>query len=112
MDHLGLSDRVRYVGPCLCRGELFDLGDSPGLRPGDARVVGELYAVLDSATFTRLDEFEGFDPVQPRESLYLRERVELIEPRKTQAWIYIYNHVPDASGRIVSGDWRAWLTSR
>jgi len=112
MGPLGLSDRVRYVGPCLCSGELFDLGDYPGLRPGNARVVGELYAVLDSATFVRLDEFEGFDPAKPRESLYLRERVELIEPAKTQAWIYTYNHVPDASERITSGDWRAHFNSR
>lgn len=112
MDSLGISDRLRYVGPCLCSGELFDLGHYPGLRLGDARVVGELFAPLDPHVLGVLDEFEGFDPERPRESLYLRERVNLIQPAQTCAWIYFYNRVPEAGTRVVSGDWRAHLHSR
>jgi gamma-glutamylcyclotransferase (GGCT)/AIG2-like uncharacterized protein YtfP len=112
MESLGVSDRLRYVGPCICAGKLFDLGDYPGLRRGDARVVGELFALIEPQVIDVLDEFEGFDPERPRESLYLRERVELILPARTQAWIYLYNHIPDARARVVSGDWRAHLDSR
>jgi len=36
----------------------------------------------------------------------------LLEPPETRAWIYVYNDVPDASTRIVSGDWRAQLAER
>jgi pyruvate carboxylase len=109
---LGLEKAIRFKGPCICTGELFDLGDYPGLRPGQARIAGELYALLDPGAITTLDCFEGFDPNQPRESLDLRERVKLIAPKETTAWIYLYNHTPDASQHIPSGDWRFHLTSR
>jgi pyruvate carboxylase len=111
-DTLGISGRLRYVGPCVCTGELFDLGDYPGLRLGAARVLGELYALLDPRLLEVLDEFEGFDAERPRESLYLRERVTLIEPAEIEAWIYIYNHAPLASTRIESGDWRDHIKVR
>ena len=111
-DTLGISDRVRYVGPCVCAGELFDLGDYPGLRLGEARVLGELHALLDPQILEVLDEFEGFDAERPRKSLYRRERVTLLEPAEIDAWIYIYNHLPDASTRILSGDWRAHMKAR
>lgn len=112
IEELGLSERVRYVGPCICPGELYDLGDYPGLRHGGAQVVGELFALLEDGVLEALDEFEGYAPNAPRESLYLRERIQLIEPRDTEAWTYVYNHVPDASSRIPSGDWRAHLATR
>lgn len=112
LDRLQLGDRIRFVSPCLCAGELYDLGDYPGLRPGRAQVVAELFTVRDPRAIEVLDEFEGFDPEDPRGSLYLRERVALVEPRGTRAWIYVYNHVPDAGQRITSGDWRAHLAAR
>ncbi len=107
MDELGIGDGLRFVGPCVVTGELFDLGDYPGMRHGDGRVIAELYALLDVDVIEDLDDFEGYKISQPRESLYLRERATLIEPSDIEAWIYVYNHVPDASARIVSGDWRA-----
>lgn len=112
MDSLGIGDQIRYVSPCICPGELFDLGDYPGLRPGKAQVVAELHAVLDRQAISTLDAFEDFDPAKPRDSLYLREELELIEPRGTRAWVYVYNRVPDAAQRVASGDWRAHLSAR
>lgn len=109
---LKIQTRLRYVGPCLCAGELYDLGGFPGLRPGTARVVAELYAMLDPGVLAILDEFECFDPAQPRDSLYVRERVTLLEPAGEEAWLYLYNRVPDARERIPDGDWRSHLNSR
>ena len=109
---LGVQPRLRYVGACVCAGELYDLGHFPGLRPGTAQVVAELYAMLDPGVLAILDEFECFDPAQPRDSLYVRQRVTLLEPAGEQAWIYLYNRVPDARERIPDGDWRAHLDSR
>ncbi len=111
MQEIGVGDRLRFVGPCSIEGQLFDLGPYPGLRRGTGLVVGEIYALLDREALQALDRFEGFEPARPRESLYLRERVPLIEPADTQAWIYFYNEVPDASQRIESGDWRAHLAA-
>lgn len=112
MEQLGIGDALRYAGPCRCPGELYDLGDYPGLRPGDATVVAELYAILDASVVPILDDFEAYAPNRPRESLYLRERTRLIEPADATAWVYRYNHVPDAAMRIGSGDWRAHLAAR
>lgn len=109
---LRIASLIRYVGPCVCRGELYDLGDYPGLRAGEAQVIAELHALLDDELIDVLDEFEGYSPEQPRESLYLRERIDLVEPAGAEAWIYLYNHVPDAAARITSGDWRAHLAIR
>lgn len=112
MDRLGLGHRLRYAGPCVVRGALFDLGHYPGLRHGDGRVVAELHALLDPDVLDALDAFEDYVPARPRESLYLRERVTLLEPAETEVWVYVYNSVPDASCRIPDGDWRAHLASR
>ena len=112
MDKLGISDRLRYVGPCSVSGELFDLGLYPGMRHGNGRVVAELYALQDIAVIEALDQFEDYASSQPRRSLYLREYVALIQPADTEAWVYVYNAIPDASARITGGDWRAHLMAR
>ncbi|MCR9096322.1 MAG: gamma-glutamylcyclotransferase [bacterium] len=110
VEHLGITERLRFVGPCVLEGELFDLGDWPGMRPGNGRVVAEIHALLDPDVLPLLDAFEDFDPAAPRGSLYLRERVPLVEPVGATAWTYVYNRIPDASARIPSGDWRRWRT--
>jgi len=112
MDELGIGDRLRFVGPCIITGELFDLGRYPGMRHGDGQVVAELYALLDVEVIQLLDDFEGYFADRPRESLYLRETVALIEPEGAKTWVYVYNGVPDASTRIVGGDWRQHLAER
>lgn len=104
---LGVAPSLRYVGPCVIPGELFDLGEYPGLRPGTGEVVAELHVVLDPEVFVPLDAFEGYDAASLRESLYLRERLELVRPADTVVWTYVYNRVPDAGARLPDGDWRA-----
>lgn len=114
LDRLGVGALLRRIGPCRVGGELFDLGAYPGLRrPRDAAgsVCGELYTILDPAVLAVLDEFEGYDPRNASGSDYLRERVELLEPRGVEAWVYVYNRAPDPISRIASGDWRAHLAN-
>lgn len=115
LDQLGVGAGLRRVGPCRVPGVLFDLGPYPALRPARSEadsVCGELHAVIDPRTLAVLDAFEGFDPQDPVGSDYLRERIELLEPQGTRAWIYVYNREPDASRRITPGDWRAHLAKR
>jgi gamma-glutamylcyclotransferase (GGCT)/AIG2-like uncharacterized protein YtfP len=107
MQKAGLSRGLHYVGPCELEGQLFDLGAYPGLRPGPGRVVGELHRLVDPGVLTLLDEFEGFDPARPEDSLYLRQRIVLRRPAAAEAWVYVYNHLPEPGLRIESGDWRA-----
>jgi gamma-glutamylcyclotransferase (GGCT)/AIG2-like uncharacterized protein YtfP len=85
------------------------------LRPGPGRVHGELYR-LDRrehlSALARLDEFEAFDPLRPDASLYVRVRVDLLEPAHCSAWLYVYNRQPDPRLRIPGGDWRGYVGSR
>lgn len=112
MKKIGVGDRLRFVGPCTIEGQLFDLGDYPGLREGVGSVTGEVFALLDPEAIEVLDRFEDFFPDEPRESHYLRKRIQLIEPRAVTAWVYVYNHAPPPDRRIEEGDWRAYLARR
>lgn len=112
MTELGIGEQLRFVGPCVLEGQLFDLGPYPGLRPGTGLVLGEIYALLDLEALTTLDQFEGYIPDRSAESLYLREQVRLIEPTQTRAWVYVYNGLPEIEQRVASGDWRAHLAAR
>lgn len=112
MDGISVGDRLRFVAPCKIEGQLFDLGAYPGLREGLGIVTGEVFDILDPEVIAVLDEFEDFLPDEPDESDYVRKRVRLIEPERTTAWVYVYNHVPPPSGLIEAGDWRAHLARR
>lgn len=112
LDALGIAQELRFEGPCSIPGQLFDLGPYPALRPGPGHVAGELFRIESPAVLAKLDEFEGFEPTRPRESLYRRVSIRLIEPVDCIAWIYVYNHQPAPDRLIPHGDWRAQLDAR
>lgn len=96
-------DRDRHVGvsyPCL----------HPG---GEARVVVELYDVVDRQLWHELDELEGFDPDDLDNCEYHRVRVALHDAAPTgldvrEAWTYVYaSGAADPACRIAGGDWIA-----
>lgn len=73
---------------------LSDLGEYPGLRAGNDRIVGEVYRITEQ-TLVQLDrlEDEGFE-----------YRRETIETAFGLAWFYIYQgHHPGTL--ITSGNW-------
>lgn len=115
LDRLGVGAGLQRLGPCRFAGALFDLGPYPALRHLPDRagsVCGELHAILEPGILGVLDAFEGFDPCDPADSDYLRERIELIEPAGVVAWIYVYNRATHGIPRVESGDWRAHLAKR
>jgi gamma-glutamylcyclotransferase (GGCT)/AIG2-like uncharacterized protein YtfP len=112
MEELESAGGLEFVGPALIPGELFDLGAYPGLRKGSGRVVGELYTILEAGILIQLDEFEGVIPDRPAQSLYLRERIQLIEPAGAEAWVYLYNRNPARDRRVDGGDWRRYQSAR
>jgi gamma-glutamylcyclotransferase (GGCT)/AIG2-like uncharacterized protein YtfP len=60
---------------------------------------------LRSQVVWELDTLEGFLPDAPWNSMYLRQRVELVEPA-VSAWVYVWNGRFDNMRQITSGDWR------
>ena len=98
--------------PCLglacTQGDLFDLGDYPGMIQGDGLVYGEVYEI-DDEILAILDQIEGFFPGRAKDSLYLRSEITntmLKDGQKLQAWAYFYNRDLSKAQRIQHGDYR------
>lgn len=108
---LDLGFRLADRGECRIPGNLYDLGEYPGLRPGEGVVVGELYELLDVDALRDLDRFEGHDPTDPERSLFIRQAVRLLEP-DLDAWVYMCNRDVSDAPAIESGDWRAHCAQR
>jgi gamma-glutamylcyclotransferase (GGCT)/AIG2-like uncharacterized protein YtfP len=106
-----LASRLRPLGRCVIGGLLYDLGDYPGLVPGDGRVVGELYEPRDAAVLELLDLYEQYDPLHPSRSEYVRRAVRLIEP-PVDAWVYYFVGDTRGRSRVSCADWLDHLRRR
>lgn len=103
-DRFGLAHAFREAGPCVIKGELWDLGLYPALVEGEDRVLGELFEVLDPDVMADLDAFEDYWPGEPARSRYERRKVRLVEPDR-DAFVYVWLLGLDDARRIESGDW-------
>jgi len=104
----GTTDLLRLVGACRIPGELYDLGEYPGLTPGEGTVTGELYEVIDPQGLRLLDEYEAYYEHDAVRSLFVRRQVRLIEP-ELECWVYLYNQPVDGKSRIPAGNWTEHL---
>lgn len=109
--HVGVAGMLAYERDCRLRGRLYDLGDYPGLTPGDGLVHGEMYRIIDPAALPRLDRFEAYDPSDPAGSEYLRIRAPLADGPE-RAWVYYFNRPAQGLALIESGSWPAHLGQR
>lgn len=103
---------AELLGPCRIPGALFDCGAFPALQPEprEPGIIGELYRLHDARGLARLDEYEGVVPGAPERSLFVRVRLQLLEP-DVAAWVYVAGTVP--VGRALgAGGWREHLRSR
>jgi gamma-glutamylcyclotransferase (GGCT)/AIG2-like uncharacterized protein YtfP len=106
------SPHLRYVGKGALEGSLIDLGDYPGLIPGDGKVIGEIYEVvkrdgevLGHKVFKAMDDFERYDAGNPVNSLFVRRTVRLLDPPNRDAWVYVYNGDASSAPPVAGGDW-------
>ncbi len=100
----GLAEAFKPIGPCLIPGELWDLGDYPGLVAGPGEVVGELFEIVDPGVMPTLDEFEDYWPNDPDRSRYDRVKVRLVGYDRS-AWVYVWRLGLEDATPIASGDW-------
>jgi putative glutamine amidotransferase len=94
---------LRVIGEARAHGRLYNLGPYPGVildAAAPTRVHGVLLELPSPPPWPRLDAYEGYDPLNPAASLYIRRRcdVELADRgRGIEAWVYEYNRpVPDS----------------
>lgn len=100
-----------FLGPGYIDGNLYDLGNYPGLKDSHSKVFGELYEI-NLPTLEYLDQIEGYFADQPEKSLYIRRAKSVTRETSNESCIaetYFYNLPVDESSRIVTGDYRAFI---
>lgn len=118
---LGAVASLEYLGPAQIPGELFDLGEYPGLcwdgrtRHRQSEVPGELFAILEPGVLAILDDYEGCGSESARPPHisvgFQRRRVALIDPA-VQAWVYLYYGSVAGRPRVVGATWPEYKMSR
>jgi gamma-glutamylcyclotransferase (GGCT)/AIG2-like uncharacterized protein YtfP len=103
-----IKGALRFISPCTLSGNLYDMGEYPGLIDGRGKVAGELYEVRTDAILKKLDEYEEFDPTNPDGSLFVRRRVRLKKP-PVECWVYFYNHDVTGKTKIPEGNWAKYI---
>lgn len=101
--------KFRIIGEGEVRGQLYDLGEYPGaiLNKNGQVISGKVLEIpQDPHILQQLDEYEGFDPVHPQASLFVRRQllIEVKHGEKLKCWIYVYNRHPGNAPNIAGGD--------
>ncbi|HUI25462.1 MAG TPA: gamma-glutamylcyclotransferase family protein [Candidatus Kryptonia bacterium] len=105
---VGAASAWRRIGQASIRGQLYDVGPYPALRPGRGasdRVRGVVLEFADGdAALPLLDGYEEAVAAQ----LYVRRRcrARLANGRTVSAWVYVYNRSVRGLSRVVGGTWR------
>jgi gamma-glutamylcyclotransferase (GGCT)/AIG2-like uncharacterized protein YtfP len=84
------ASRFRFFGYGSIRGRLFWQSAFPALVEDVGIVPVEIFRIVDPDVIRTLDFYEGFDPENPRASLFIRRRALLLKPR-LRAWVYFLN---------------------
>lgn len=104
---LELVADLEHRGVASVPGDLYDLGDYPGLVPGDGRVWGDLLRPPDAERLALLDDYEECGGPNP-----LFRRVVLTASRGDGSccpvWAYRYERSVAGGRRIPGGDYAAF----
>jgi gamma-glutamylcyclotransferase (GGCT)/AIG2-like uncharacterized protein YtfP len=119
MFHL-MTSQALLIGPARVRGNLYDLGEYPGLvlvsdRTRTSWVYGDLYELKDVARMLAvLDDYEGWGPDHPCPGEFERILCTVLTEagRQSKAWAYAYRGSTSDKRLIVSGDYLGISTSR
>ena len=107
-----LKSSSKRIGPGKLNARLYDLGQSPGAKPGNDKkqvTVGEVYEVDQKnwgELINKLDEYEGFDANNLVDSEYIRKKETIkMGSKNVSAWIYWYNLPLRGRRPIKKGDY-------
>lgn len=102
--------KFEFIGEGFVYGKLYDLGAYPAvILGGETKVFGEIFRVKDLTALAELDFYEGFNPEEIEESLYVRRITQAyLKDRILNCWIYEYNQSLDDARLIESGDYKSW----
>lgn len=95
--------------------EMYSVHDSfPAILPAEGTIVGELITIKEEIydqVLRNLDRLEGYNPQSKDNSMYLREKREVITSNgeKVEAYVYIWNE-SEPRQKVESGDWKQFVT--
>lgn len=105
-----LAPHIELLGPCRIPGALYDVGPYPCLVRGPGAVRGELWRTTSDEALAVLDAWEGVEMAREVAADYVRERVRLLEPTDTDAWVYAWDAATiDGLTPIPHGDYGRWV---
>ncbi|MDR8392071.1 gamma-glutamylcyclotransferase [Aliifodinibius sp. S!AR15-10] len=115
--HKVLTEYAYLICNAEFEGHLFLVADYPGVVAGNHspnNIKGELYHLKrPTKVFQKLDPYEGYNPHEPENSLYIRQKCDVHCPNRTpetiSAWIYLYNRPTENLTRIPSGDYLSYV---
>ena len=97
-----------YVDKAKIHGIMYDLGRYPGiLEDPKSYVYGEVYAMENKDALQSTDKYEGFDPKDLENSLFIRKITTAFCDDESQipVFAYFYNYDVKYSQKIPSGIW-------
>lgn len=124
INNISISE-MTYIGTGFVCGDLYDLGDYPGLilpvamdheeRPG--KVFGEVYSLGVDYSFDDLDIYEEYFPENEAASEFVRMQVMVYRDvssgeNSLSAWVYVYNKSITGMTKIPGGDYLKFLNTR
>lgn len=109
-----LTKLAKHHGDASFNGQLYDAGSYPAAVDSEAttdKVYGELYELFEpKKILTDLDNYEGYNPQNTSESLFIRKKITIRHSGKElQAWIYLFNRSVRDLHRIPSGNYLTYL---
>lgn len=115
-EHYILETNARFIGNGYFQGRMFSAGPYPVVvsskLPSDI-INGEVYCLSNAPrVFVRLDAYEGYDPCNEINSLFLRKRRKITlndQGMVVDAWIYLFNRSTRYLKQIPSGDYLQFI---
>lgn len=103
-----LVEALQEAGPATVQGQLYDLGDYPGLVAGPGTVHGELLVIATAGELAALDAYEECGPPAP---LFRREQTAAQRPDGTSLVVWVYRYCRQVVGAklIPAGDYARYL---
>ena len=100
-----LEEGCEFICKGTVQGELYDLGNYPGLVAGENTVYGEVYQAEDMLdVIQKLDLIEGSRGSDPLFSRSIQE----VKTKQGKKWAYVYHYAQslESYDEIESGKWR------
>lgn len=104
-----LAQQAQFIGPASYQGKLYKVTDYPAVVASNNltdKVYGEVYQLLSTDLWSRLDDYEECGPNfdVPTEYQRLLQTVYLANGEAISAWLYLYNRPVSNLELIESGD--------